>query len=142
MSNAATRVSSVIYDSIYIFGNQLGILLAAAGFILSIGFLVADITCRNYDALLALMSPLSWAVGFGLYAIFKLATSTIWSNRALSIVVAFHGLWLWSYVAMSFLFFDPSPISPVELLLVMPILKEMLGIIQIIDRFDTDSEVK
>jgi len=100
------------------------VILILAGFLLSIGFYVGDVSNQNYDLLNQFAKTSVWSILFGTYAITKFF-AFVWNVPSfISKINSLFGIWLWNYVFLSFVIFDETMFSPAELLLLLPLLIE------------------
>ena len=108
------------------------IALMFAGILLAIGFFVGDVTNnQNYGMIREFASPFEWAIILIIYSLIKLL-SIIWIvPKSLCTLNGIFGIWMWNYIFLSFSVFDTTPISPAELLLILPILIEFWAMIDI-----------
>ena len=59
------------------------------------------------------------------YGIIKISSSVSRVWLTLKITNSIYGLWLWSYVVLSFVLFDKTPVAPTELILFISIICEV-----------------
>lgn len=93
--------------------------------LLSAGFMLSESQNTNYEFLNSHASKMMWATLFALHG-FLLLFLSLWHmptfvTRTVSIV----GLFLWTYVFLSFTFYDPTPINSTEWMLLLPMMIEM-----------------
>lgn len=107
------------------FGEQarvLTFLLGLIALLLSLGFFIGDGNqSTNYSLLFDLLSPKIWAVLFGIYGGIKVYQAFDKLPGYLRIITSIIGTWIWIYVFLSFVVFDQYPISPAELLILIPL---------------------
>lgn len=100
--------------------------MAILSAILAIGFFVASTDNTNYKQIISLADKKIWGFIFLIHAISLFMTIVyhlpIYLKRFLNAL----GIWIWSYVFLSFTFYDPSPTAPIEWMLVMPVILEFL----------------
>ncbi len=97
------------------------IMLMVAGYLAFLGFFFGDSSNSNYELIFNFANKYFWSALFFVYATVKavsLFVSTDWRIKVANGIV---GLWAWTYIFLSFTFFDRSQIAPTELLLVMPV---------------------
>ena len=98
--------------------------LGLGGLLLGLGFLFGDVEPSDYSTLTRMFSKSVWAglfLAYGLYKLFSIGNTSYYVDIFVSAV----GTWLWSYMGLSFFVFDPSPMYPVEPLLLLPIFSEL-----------------
>lgn len=102
-------------------------LLGLSAILLAIGFFVSDIgnANTNYALLIALAPKLFWATSFLVYGVTKILSSIYRVWLPLKIANTLYGLWLWSYIVLSFILFDKTPVAPTELILFISIVCEV-----------------
>lgn len=98
--------------------------MSILSYILSMGFFLASTDNTNYQQINTLADKGVWAVIFLIHAvtlfmtvIFELPTHF---KRFLNLI----GIWIWSYVFLSFTFYDATPTASTEWMLVMPVILE------------------
>lgn len=101
-------------------------LLTLAGLSLSMGFFFgnADVN-TNYQLIKELAPTWLWGTWFLCYSLFKIYGNLyrLWfSIRLTSLIIS---AWSWTYMLLSFVFFDSEPYAPTELLLAVPALCEV-----------------
>lgn len=99
-------------------------IMSILAFILSIGFCLASTDNANYQQINNFADKKVWAAIFLIHAV-TLFMTVIYElpthfKRFLNII----GIWLWSYVFLSFAFYDTSPTASTEWMLVMPVILE------------------
>lgn len=92
--------------------------------ILALGFFMDNTANGNYQQINNLADKKIWSAIFVLHAISLLMTIVyelpVHLKRFLNLV----GIWVWSYVFLSFTFYDASPTASTEWMLVMPVILE------------------
>jgi hypothetical protein len=102
------------------------ITLSMFALLLSMGFLVGDVNVNgNYSAFSIFNTKYIWACIFFSYGVFKTLQSIVRCHPILRIFVSISGLWLWTYLAVSFIVFDPTPMAPAEPIILLPIMCEV-----------------
>lgn len=109
--------------------NQLGqqaktltLLLGLTALLLAMGFLFGDSAgSSNYKILLELFDPKVWSMIFFAYGSLKIYHLLDRLPHLLRVATSVCGTWIWLYVFLSFVIFDPKGISPAELLVVLPL---------------------
>lgn len=94
--------------------------------ILAIGFFVSSAANNNYKQIINLADKKIWGLIFLIHAISLIMTVVydlpVHLKRFLNVL----GIWVWSYVFLSFTFYDTSPTAPTEWTLIMPVILEFL----------------
>lgn len=94
--------------------------------ILAIGFFIASADNTNYKQITNLADKKIWGLIFLIHAISLIMTVVYCLPVHLKRFLNVFGIWIWSYVFLSFTFYDPSPAAPTEWMLVMPVILEFL----------------
>jgi hypothetical protein len=94
--------------------------------VLSAGFFLTSTDNHNYDLINLMANRHIWGILFCVLAIIHLYSS-LYPKCSFYIKALFNvlGIWLWSYVFLSFTFYDPTPIKATEWMLGLPILVEV-----------------
>ena len=92
--------------------------------ILAMGFFVASVDNTNYQQLNSLADKKIWCFIFLLHAISLFMTVVYDLPLSLKRFLNAVGIWIWSYVFLSFTFYDSSPTASTEWMLVMPVILE------------------
>lgn len=101
--------------------------------LLSAGFFFANVNTENYQLMNSHGSQQFWASLFLAYGVARLASSLYRFSNFLRIWLTFIGLSVWSFLFISFLFLDTTPIRPTEIMLALPILVEFWFAVNAID---------
>jgi len=92
--------------------------------ILSLGFFIASTESEKYQHINNFADKKIWGAIFALHSISLMLTVfydfPIHLKRLLNLL----GIWLWSYVFLSFTIYSPAPVTPTEWMLVMPVIFE------------------
>lgn len=98
------------------------LMMISAGFLSAIGFFFG-ITHENsnYELMFGFMSQYLWAMLFFIYASVKSVGLFFEVNYIAKVINGVVGLWAWVYMFLSFTFFDQAPLTPTEILLLMPV---------------------
>ena len=131
-----SRVAAILI----IESKTMSVLLGIIGLFLGVGFLLGDSSSVDYHPLRMLFDPIIWAIIFLGYSTLKFSQIVKKVPARIKVFNSTLGMWLWTYVAISFLFYDPKPISPAEILLLVPLVCELLELI--IDLFQRNRLVK
>jgi hypothetical protein len=100
--------------------------LSMFAFLLSVGFMFGDVNVNgNYSAFSLFDTKYVWASLFFSYSVFKTLQSVVRCHPVLRIFVSVSGLWLWTYLAVSFIIFDTTPMAPAEPIILLPIICEV-----------------
>lgn len=114
-----------LYEIILSNYTVLTVLLAVTSLLLGLGFAATTGDTDNYD-LIHQLAPFSyWATFCTLYGVTKLGGLFFEQLSRTKITVSLLGLWLWSYVALSFIWFDRTPVAPTELMLLVTVFAEV-----------------
>lgn len=103
----------------------LKLFLGITSVVLALGFFFGSATNSNYSAIQGLMHFQAWAMFFLVYSsskIFQVLYKTKCWLRAFTSLV---GMWAWSYIFLSFVIFDTTPMAPTEMMLLIPVLAEV-----------------
>jgi len=106
----------------------INLLLGLVGLLLSIGFLSVDeyrLSSHNYKLMFDFVNAHVWAALFFIYSISKLHRCLYRTPKYMKVAASTLGLWLWSYIVLSFIVFDPQLVAPSELMLIAPIVCEV-----------------
>ncbi len=121
-----TRISRVLLD----WHIMLSAILGLVAMVLSIGFLTS--TANDLILLKGIVDFPVWASFFSIYATLKLLGCLYRLFMYIKVFVSTMGLWLWSYLILSYMVFDKGPISPTDLVLITPLICEMWALIIIL----------
>lgn len=99
-------------------------LLCVAAILLSIGFVVGTGDNPNYAMIYSFGGNIFWGLLFIGYAMILMCSLLFNIPRWLYILNGVIGLWAWNFIFLSFVIFDTSPITPTEILLLIPTLAE------------------
>ena len=122
MKNLKALIASAIFDK----SNEVVVILSVAGFFMALGFFLGDSSNSNYLAINSLASYHVWGLVFLFYSISKGLTTLYRIPRFICVGICTLGLWLWSYIFLSFVLFDPIPMTSTEILLLIPLLAEII----------------
>ena len=92
--------------------------------ILSIGFLTASTENSNYEFINTLTSRIAWVLMFFTYGVMTIGTSMYNIGYYIRSCISVVGIFLWSYVFLSFTFYDPTPTYATEWMLLIPLIVE------------------
>ena len=96
---------------------------------LSLGFILATTSNENYN-LVNVVDNQIWAAIFLVHGLSLMITALYTMNYYCSKFINLIGIWIWSYVFLSFTVYDTTPLAATEWLLLMPILMEVWMIIE------------
>lgn len=118
-------------------GLDLTLMLGSAGLLMGLGFLTIDRYNPNYVLVYQIFDFKVWAAIFLAYGIgkFILVFIDTLRYRALHLTLSVIGAWAWTYLFFSFIFFDPTHLSPAELLIVVFIGSELWSMTYILYLF-------
>jgi len=120
-----SRVSAfLIFES-----KTITMLLGLIGMFLGLGFFIGDSSSEDYLPLLALLDAESWGVVFLFYSTLKFSQILTKIHCRIKVFNSTMGMWLWTYILISFLFYDNKPISPAEILLAIPLVCEVIELV-------------
>lgn len=105
--------------------RALTLLLGVSGITLGLGFIFANTLDPNYSAAVDFASPIYWAIGLLVYGSVKVLQSLGRMPALIKLLNALQGAWIWTFLFISFSVLDFAPITPTELLLLVPIFCEM-----------------
>lgn len=98
--------------------------------LLALGFLFGNVT--NSTDYTYLNDKLVWFSAFAAYGSIKFLQSLSRTPLCLRVGNSIIGLWLWCYIFVSFIVLDPTPMMPIEPILVLPIVWELAYITALI----------
>lgn len=115
------RVSNILLSDLTPIRFILGFIAA----VLSFGFFFSSASNDNYAFLVQVFSVGMWGLTFLVYGISNIASTLFyWSFKTKSVISTI-GIFLWSYIFLSFVVFDPTPIYSTEWMLLFPIILEV-----------------
>lgn len=103
--------------------------LATFGLVFGIGFMLLPIDDDRYYPFIVLFDPIYWAIIFCVYGLLKIYQARSFCSTRLRIINSIIGMWLWAYVSISLIVYDPKSINPAELLLFLPLIYEIVELI-------------
>lgn len=112
---------------------EINLLLAVAALMLSAGFMFAEGTNQNYRFIYDLLDPAAWSFVFLVYGLSKLAQATARIHRVLRYCFGAIGIWVWTFMFLSFSIFDDSPIAPAESLILIFAFAEAWVLLSVVD---------
>lgn len=92
-------------------------LLGMVALLLSAGFLISHTSNTNYYLLTEFAPFKFWAFAFFLYGAAKISSTLYRTHFIFKLVTSISGMWLWTYLMLSFVIFDITPIAPTEMML-------------------------
>lgn len=119
-----SRITKMLVDDY----STLTLFLGLAAVLLSLGFVLsgqAVFLNKNYSLLLDLAHPFFWVGSFLVYGVLKITTSVVRLPSYIEIALSTYGIWLWTYIVLSFIVFDKRAPAPTELILCIPTLCEV-----------------
>ena len=93
--------------------------------LLTAGLAFGAADTSNYGAINRLQPLGIWMALFGAYAVCHLAACLYRLPTAVMYVCGVLGLWLWSYLFLSFVVFDRTPVQATEVMLIVPLIAEV-----------------
>lgn len=125
----STRVKRLFLGDI----SSLSFALGLVSILLSLGFFFANAHTENYQLMNTHGSPELWAILFFTYGGARVASSLYRFSNFARIWLTFIGLSVWSFLFISFVLVDITPLRPTELMLLLPILVEFWFAVNAID---------
>lgn len=92
-------------------------LLGMVALLLASGFLISHTSNTNYYLLTDFASFSFWAAAFFLYGTAKITSTLYRTPFSIKLLTSVSGMWLWTYLTLSFVIFDITPIAPTEMML-------------------------
>lgn len=122
-TNVGALILSRIYLLLKVNHTIVSITLGIFSLLLGIGFIFGDLTANNnYNAF---NDKYVWSAVFLSYSSVKFIQSLGRMPICIKATASILGLWNWTYILVSFLILDPSPMGPAEPVLLMPLLWEL-----------------
>lgn len=112
--------------------TMINALLGLLGLLVSLGYLLGDTSTTYYTTISGLVHVRLWAAAFMLYGILKIHGCLYRTPVLVKTVSSVYGLWLWTYLVLSYTIFDVSNIRPLEYMLFATILYELWALVIII----------
>ncbi len=99
-------------------------LMGVLAFILALGFFGSNTDNNNYQQLNNFADKRIWGLAFVAHAISLMLV--VFNNFPITFRRGLHliGIWLWTYVFLSFTLYDSTPIASTEWMLLMPVILE------------------
>ncbi len=110
-------------------GRLLPFMLGLTSLFLGVGFLIGVTISPNYVYLLEFLPVKYWGIWFIAYGILKVMQAAFRTPLWLKTLNAMQGSWLWLYIFFVFAIFDKATLSPIEILLILPILGESFNLL-------------
>ena len=104
--------------------TEISIIQGILSLLVAFGFFFFDGRNANYDLLYSFASPIVWTAIFTGHGISKLVSVFTQLPRMVVLLTELIGVWCWTYILLSFTFFDPTPTAPTEILAILPIMLE------------------
>jgi hypothetical protein len=119
--------------------SDISILLAIAGFLISVGFIFGQAEIdNNYNLIYNFANKYTWSAIFAAYASSRALDCFFGTRLEIKIITGIVGIWAWLYVFLSFTIADSMGMSPTEYLLIAPVIAECWVMIkQLIRQSDT-----
>lgn len=115
--------------------QALTFMLSLTALIMGLGFILGVTTSANYAGIVALGGDLVWAGAFIVFGLLKLIQAVFRIHYFVKIGNSLLGIWLWSFLFLTFSVIGKAELRPLELLLVIPILCEAWEITMTIFNF-------
>jgi peptidoglycan/LPS O-acetylase OafA/YrhL len=93
--------------------------------VLSVGMFFTATQTENYNAINSFSDRRVWGCIFLSYGACQVAASLFVLPAWVRIACCVVGLWVWSYLFLSFVVYDPTPIQATELMLAVPLISEV-----------------
>lgn len=121
MNEIKATIARIIFGK----NDEVTFILCITGLLISIGFLFGDANNNNYISINSLAPFFIWSILFLVYGILKGLSIFKKLPFIIGAIGCALGLWLWSYIFLSFVLFDPVPLTVTEILLAVPVLAEI-----------------
>lgn len=115
--------------------QALTFMLSITALTMGLGFILGVTTSASYADIVALGGDLVWASAFIGFGLLKLIQAVFRIHYFVKIGNSLLGIWLWSFLFLTFSVIGKAELSPLELLLVIPILCEAWEITMTIFNF-------
>jgi len=89
------------------------------------GFIFGTSHNENYKLLMQSWSGQIWGVAFLIYGVNTIATCVFRQPNIINYLTDALGMWLWSYLFLSFVVFDTTPTAATEYMLIIPLFAEV-----------------
>ncbi len=99
--------------------------LAWVALALSAGMLFTAATTENYAAIHWFSDRMAWGLMFGAYGVAHVLACLYSLPKWVAYAAGVFGLWLWVYLFLSFVWFDPTPVQATEIMLAVPVAIEV-----------------
>lgn len=104
--------------------TSLNMITAIVALSLGFGFMFANADNENYKLVTDAAPTWVWGSLFLIYGIVMIGNLFIAERFILKLITGVSGLFLWVYVFLSFVVFDPTPVYSTELMLAIPIVAQ------------------
>lgn len=108
-------------------------ILALTSFLMAFGFLFGEGVNQNYTLLYEVLPPVTWAAIFSLYSGVKVASCVTKVSNGFKYLNSTIGIWAWTTLFLSFVFYDSTAMTPAEMILLMPVLTELWVLLSVFD---------
>jgi hypothetical protein len=98
--------------------------IAWLAYILAFGFFASSTNNHNYEFINTVTGKNIWGSLFVFHGTMMMVTALFTINNYTRSAVSIIGIFLWSYVFLSFTFYDPTPINSTEWMLMIPVILE------------------
>lgn len=112
-------------------------LMGWASILSGVGFLFLSTELPAYNTLRILEPMWLWGLAFLTFGFFRLKSCLVRRPAYRKIIGPVIGMYLWSYLLVSIIIFDKTPLEATELLLVLPLLCELWIFTQAIAKHNT-----
>ena len=117
--------------------SSMAFCVGAISLLLALGFFSANSQTENYELINNHGSQILWGIIFLIYSVGRLASSLYRFQYSVRFFICFIGLTLWTLLLLSFTVYDPTPMRPTEVMLVLPVLCEFWLALSAVDCLKT-----
>lgn len=93
--------------------------------LLAFGFWLSNVDTENYDYLNGIFNKHIWGDIFLAYGVFRISSTLYTLPDMVKFIGGLIGLWLWTYILLSFTVYDPTTIKSTEWMLIIPLMAEV-----------------
>jgi hypothetical protein len=120
--NFYQRILGVVYSDL----SPMRWIMGWISLVLAAGFFFSDTDNHNYDLINIMAQKNVWGFLYTIHGISMLYTALYpRCDYYLKSMFSIIGIWLWSYVFLSFTFYDPTPVKATEWMLFLPVMVEV-----------------
>ena len=103
--------------AVFVEHSVVTLLLGMLALLLSSGFLISNTLNANYTLLTQFAPYNFWALMFVTYGLSKIFSVLYRTHFYIKVTTSLTGMWLWSYLMLSFVIFDKTPMAPTEMMM-------------------------